>query len=445
MGLWLIFNFNLAKIEVLLILTLLKLKYFKRKLEDQLEKYMGKREIIMVTGPRQAGKTTLLQHVDAELEQDSVFLSFEDREMLEVFENDVKTFEKMYVRDKQVVFIDEFQYAKEGGQKLKFLFDKTGKKFVVSGSSSLELRGDVGKYLVGRVFMFDLWPFSFEEFVRVRGGRLGELLGEGREAVNKVLDFEVKELGSGGIKSESMQKRLTNLLYEYVVWGGYPRVLQAESREEKELVLKNILETYLLKDIKDLLGLASDRELMELARFLGVQMGNVVVYKELGKAAGLSFKQVKRHLTILEETFVLDRVRPFFRNKKKELVKSPKVYFVDTGLRNQLIGNFSDLSLRGDKGALFENYVFGQLARRGWEVKFWRTKAKAEVDFVVEREGKLMAVEVKMGLVDNKVGKSLYSFIEKYSPERVLVITDGWEGRRQVKDCVVNFVPGYYL
>lgn len=99
----------------------------------------------MVTGPRQAGKTTLLQHVDAELEQDSVFLSFEDREMLEVFENDVKTFEKMYVRDKQVVFIDEFQYAKEGGQKLKFLFDKTGKKFVVSGSSSLELRGDVGK------------------------------------------------------------------------------------------------------------------------------------------------------------------------------------------------------------------------------------------------------------------------------------------------------------
>lgn len=417
------------------------MKYYPRDLESTIEKYIEKPEIIAIKGPRQTGKTTLMRHLldKYSKQKDCIFLTLEDREILEIFEQDIKSFEKLYVDDNELIFIDEVQYAEEGGQKLKYLFDKTGKKFIISGSSSLELTYDLGKYLVGRVFEFTLYPFSFSEFLNARDPKLREIA-----RVKTPLDPSgtAEEL-----KSSALKNKLSVLLSEYIVFGGYPRVLLSGSEEEKKEVLKNIVDTYLLKDIKGLLELKTADELLEIAKFLALQIGELLVYKELSNAASLSFSNVKEHLNVLEETFILKLVKPFFTNKRLELVKNPKPYFLDTGLRNNLTSNFSELGSRVDKGELKENFVYSQLLRRLERpelLKYWRTKSQAEVDFVIEQGSDLIPVEVKSGgMKEPKLSRSYYSFIEKYEPETGLVITDRFWSRRDVGQCRVHYLPAY--
>jgi len=422
--------------------------YYPRELENKINKYLDKPEIIAVKGPRQAGKTTLLKKIYNCLvkKKKCLFLSFEDREKLAVFEEDIKSFKQLYIDKNEVVFLDEFQYAEKGGQKLKYLFDTTNTKFIISGSSSLELVGKTGKYLVGRMFSFELLPFSFQEFINVVNPKLKKLLQQNTKQVKKLLSFETTKLADKeSLQSESIKKKLNKTLETYILWGGYPRVILAEDKEERKEVLKNILDTYLLRDIKDLLNLATDRQLVGLAKFLSLQIGNPVVYKELSNSANLNYKQVKNHLQILEETYITNKIRPFFRNKRTELVKNPKLFFLDTGLRNQLINDFSNLKLRSDKGSLMENYVCCQLKKLGFPLKFWRTKSQAEVDFIIEKGNSLLPIEVKSNLINFKVGKSLYSFIKKYSPKTALVINQNLWGKKKINNTLLYYLPGYYL
>ena len=424
---------------------------YSRRLTQEIEKYLRGPEVIAIKGPCQSGKTTLMQglYKKISLEKKSLFLTFEKASDLEIFEKDIESFKKLYVEKYSVIFIDEFQYAENGGQKLKYLFDTAKTKFFISGSSSLEITNKTAKYLVGRLFSFKLYPFSFAEFLFVKNKSLLELIEPISRKVNLILNFSKSALPiKEPLKAVSLKNELTKLLEDYIVFGGYPRVVLAKKKEEKQKVLQSIIETYLLRDIKDLLKLATSNELMTLARFLSLQIGNLLDYNELGNSSNLSFKNVKKHLKILEETFILNLVYPFFQNKRVELVKNPKVYFLDTGLCNQFTGNFSSLSLRSDKGAVFENHVFSQLKRKieiSRELKFWRTKSKAEVDFVIKKGEKVIPLEVKFGSGQPKIGKSLYSFINKYNPKIGFIITGNYWDRKTIGKTIVHFLPGYYL
>lgn len=426
--------------------------YISRQLEDGLLPYLDRPEIIAIKGPRQSGKTTLLKHLSDDIlgQKKAVhLLTFEKRADLELFEQDIENFKNLYTQKYQVILIDEFQYAQDGGQKLKYLYDTTRTKFIITGSSSLELTGQTSKFLVGRLLSFELLPFSFSEFLRIKSSDLTAITDSISEQLENLLRFEDFNLPfQKPLKASALQDKFSSYLQEYLLYGGYPAVVLATDEGQKETLLQGILDTYLLRDIQSLLQLATDDELIRLSQFLALQVGNLIVYKNLSNAAGLNYNALKKHLNILQETYIIDLLRPYFTNKRKELSKNPMVYFLDNGLRNRLTNNFSPWEQRPDKGALLENFVYGalrRLAQRSANLKYWRTQTQAEVDFVLEKGQRLLPVEVKSGSGKQPVGKSLHSFLDRYKPQNALIITRDYWKIEQIKETRVHFIPAYYL
>ena len=413
--------------------------YIKRSLEDEVEPFLRRKEVIAILGPRQAGKTTFLQHLAQKMEKAGKkvkFLTFESHQDLEGFQEDIEYF-KQSIQGFDAVFIDEFQYARDGGQKLKYLFDTTQTKYVISGSSSLELTFQTGRYMVGRMITFTLQPLSFKEYLSFKDKALATILQRKTSS-----DWQTSTPDSS--LSKVVSEKLERYFEEYILEGGYPAVVTAQP-EEKQKILAAIVDNYLLKDIKNLLQLSTDEALWRLVKLLATQIGNLIEYNELGTSSGLSYQKLREHLRILEQTYIIHIFRPFFQNKRTEIVKNPKVYFVDNGLRNFALKDFRPLKLRNDAGSLVENYVHNRLSSERLQyLYFWRTKNKAEVDFIIEKEGTLVPVEVKY---TNKpiIGKSLYSFIEKFKPTRAFVLTKGFIGEKKIADCTVIFRPVYSI
>ncbi len=381
--------------------------YVKRILEGKLLKYLGSREILAVTGPRQCGKTTLLKHIFNGL-KNAFFLDFEDREVLELFDEDIKSFAELYVKPYKYLFIDEFQYAKEGGRKLKYLYDTYSTKILITGSSASALSIQSMKFLAGRLFAFNLYPFSFEECLSYKDAKLYEL-------------YEKRGLAD---LTAPVIKRILTHFYDFCVFGGYPRVALSNDREEKETVLRGIYNTYFLREVKEILNLPEDHKLSKLISALALQIGNVINYNELSDISGFRHKELLSYMNVLEKTFITVRGLPFYTNKRTELVKSPKIFFLDSGLRNFIVKNLQSIEKRQDKGALYENFVASELLKNGIDVRFWRTKSKAEVDFVIEKKGGIMPVEVKSDIKQPKISKSFFSFTEKYKPKKGFILSE---------------------
>ncbi len=414
--------------------------YIRRELETKIKPFLNRKEALAITGPRQAGKTTFIGHLQKELEaagKKVKFITFEKKGDLDLFSNSIEDF-KTLAQNYDCVIIDEFQYAKDAGQKLKYLYDTIKTKFIVSGSSSLELTFQTGKYMVGRLLDFELMPFSFGEYLPVVDADLAALRAK-KTRSKSVFDFEVTE-GFG----EEITRRLADALEKYAVWGGYPACVLSKTDLEKQKILEGIVEKYLLQDIKDLLGLATGDELMKIARFLALQTGNLVNFSELGEASGLAHKEVLKHVNILEKTFILNLIRPFFTNRRTELVKNPKSYFVDSGVRNFLISDFRELQNRNDAGAVMENHARNLLAAEGFKTNYWRTKSKAEVDFVVEDKGSVCPVEVKYGS-KKIIGKSFYGFLERFNPKTGVILTRDYLGEEIIGKTKVKFIPLCYF
>ncbi len=385
--------------------------YINRFLEKELLNYLKKREIIAVVGPRQSGKTTLLRHIFEDL-KNAFFLDFEDRETLELFNEDIKSFVDLYVRPYDYLFIDEFQYAKEGGKNLKYIYDNYKTKIIISGSSVSALSIHSIKYLVGRIFVFDLYPFSFEEYLCYKEPRLYDIYVKRRltkPVIEKIIPY----------------------FNEFCIFGGYPRVILTDNKEEKELVLRNIYNTYFLKEIKEILNLPDDYKLSKLINALALQIGDLINYNELSEITGFKYRDLLNYMNILEKTFICLRSHPFHTNKRTELVKSPKIFFFDNGFRNIVIKNFQPIKNRQDKGALYENFVASEIVKKGIDVKYWRTKSKAEVDFIIEKNGKIIPVEVKTDLKKSKLTKSFMSFLDKYNPKAGLILSERFLGKKE--------------
>lgn len=417
--------------------------YINRLLEEKIIKFLPRREFLAIVGPRQAGKTTLLKHLESIVKksQKSVkFMTFEKKADLVLFEDNIEDFKDL-ITPYDYVIIDEFQYALEGGQKLKYLFDTLKTKFIISGSSSLELTFRTGKYMIGRLFKFELWPFSFREFVSVKDKELYHLLNKRLKGVS-LLNFKRQQ----GFGSE-INRRLSILLEEYLIYGGYPAVVLAKTKIEKQKILESIVESYYLREVSSLLKLASEDKLIKLQRALALQIGNLVNYRELSNILGLNYKELIKHLNILEKTYMVELIKPFFTNKRTELVKNPKIYSVDLGLRNWLVNDFRPISERNDRGMLAEDYALTMIKKNDLvkDVKFWRTKSQAEVDFVLVKDQYLYPIEIKYTSTAVSAGKSLYSFINKFSSKKAIILTKDYLAEETKHGCKIQFIPMSYF
>jgi predicted AAA+ superfamily ATPase len=420
----------------------------ERELLEDVQRVLGRREIIAIRGPRQSGKTTFLKEIlmnyllkDEKIKKEDVFyVTFEDKEVLEKFSLNPKEFVKAIYPKPRLIFIDEFHYHRDG-RSLKMLFDLFDDiKFIISGSSSLELTLKTGKYLVGRIFYFDLLNLSFFEFLNFKNKGIAKYYREVNGEVKKSI-FE----GGGAplIEKDIFVKDLLRYLEEYLIYGAYPEVVKSEPGI-KRIILKNILETYLLRDVRDLL--AEDVfKFRRIATYLASNLGSILNYNELASYSSTYYKYIVKVMDILEETYIIKLLRPFYSKITTELRKSPKIYFFDFGLRNYLVNNFNELDRRGDASFLVENFVLNQLGRYVEKINYWRTKTKSEVDFILDLVSEQIPVEVKFkSFIKPRISPPLRSFIKKYKPDFAIVFTKDFWGEVKLEGCIIKFIPVVY-
>ena len=430
------------------------MEYLKRGLTEELKKWLARKEIIAIKGPRQAGKTTLLKILKEYLISQRnvsldniIYITFEDRDILDAFSKDPNEYVRSYFPkdlNKRIYFlIDEFQYLEDGGQKLKFLYDTYENiKFIITGSSSLEITEHTAKYLVGRVFSFYLYQFSFSEYLQTKPKNIQNVYAE---ASKEIGDF-LNKAKMFSIKQDIFAKDFTRYLEDFVIFGGYPEVIKSHSLETKKIILKNIYDTYITKDIVGLLRIKDLSGFRTVVRLLANQTGNLLNLHAIANDSGNYFRQLKQYISVLEETYIIRNLRPYFKNRTTELKKNPKVYFIDIGLRNWIVNNFNDFEIRTDAGSLIENAVFSSLyQRKEEEIRYWRTLGQAEVDFVLRQDDEIIPLEVKYShLRLPEVNRSLRSFLKGYKPKRALVLTKGFWGRTKIEDTQIAFVPVWY-
>lgn len=407
----------------------------KRNLFLELKAHLDKKEISLIIGPRQAGKTTLMSlladHLN-KLGKTAVSLNFDierDREFLGSQEKLLRKIELEIGKRKGYVFLDEIQRKENAGLFLKGLHDMNlPYKFIVSGSGSVELKEKIHESLAGRKRMFELGTVSFDEFVSFRTDYRYE---------NKLNDF---------FEVEKSQTRL--LLEEFLNYGGYPKVILGETIEEKIKIIDEIYRSYVEKDISYLLGVQKTDDFTRLLRLIAGQIGNLANISELSATLGISIPTVKNYLWYLEKTFILEKITPYFKNARKEITKAPVYYFYDIGMRNYAAGDFGRISLEDNIGFVFENYVFNVLKEKikhtSSSIHFWRTKDSAEVDFVINSGRYIIPVEAKkQNLQQPEITRSLRSFINKYSPEKAFVVNLTLKDEIMVGKTTVCFVPYY--
>lgn len=389
----------------------------QRSLLPAIENHLGDKRHTIITGARQVGKTSALKLVHQKLksEGEQVFqLTLEDSRVLHnINEHPDRVFEHVPTlpkpaqagaADKRLfLLIDEVQYAADPTHFLKFLYDKYegNVKVVATGSSAFYIDRKFTDSLAGRKRVFQLYPLSMEEYLTFRGD--DELLQE----------FAFIQERPSYI-SPSMAA-LKAVFYEYLTFGGYPAVALEPDFSEKKMLLNELKNAYVKRDIAES-GVSMEAKFFLLFQLLADQTGNLVNRHELSKMIQVDTKTVDNYLYVLEKCYHVHLLKPFFRNLQKELTKMPKVYFNDLGLRNALLNRFSPVDTRADKGALLENYYFIRL-RQEYEadqLRFWRTTEQQEIDFVVEvsfGEGK--AYEVKWTKQHFKPVK-LSKFLEAY-------------------------------
>jgi len=340
----------------------------QRQIEtDCLEHLASSGKVMLIYGPRQVGKTTLVKHLGKISGLKSKYLSADlsENEML-LMKRDLQTLSNL-TQGYQLLIIDEAQRIQEIGLVLKIFSDEMPQlKVIATGSSSFELANKTSEPLTGRKTVFHLFPFSLGEIIQNR---------------NKY--------------------ELDQQLEEILLYGLYPEIYLAPNSQKRGL-LGEICESYLFKDVFQLTNVKYTTKIRDLLRLLAFQVGQLVSVNELAQILSINRETVERYLDLLEKAFVIFRLPAFSRNLRKEVAKMDKIYFYDTGIRNYLIDNFKSLDYRTDTGNLWENFVVAErrkqlsYLRKNVRSYFWRTYTGAEIDYVEEGEDGLMGFEIKL-------------------------------------------------
>ncbi|MCH2176776.1 MAG: ATP-binding protein [Lentisphaeria bacterium] len=386
----------------------------QRFIYETIKDHLDKKQITLLLGARQVGKTTLLKQLLAEIRSSgklAYFLSLEDKVLLKELDESPRNLFKLIPplsSEKLYLFIDEIQYLGDPSNFLKFHYDEYHEKikFIVTGSSSFYIDEKFKDSLAGRKRIFELPTLSFAEMLHF-----------------KQRDHLVTFINQGSIP-QLIRSELNPLFYEYLIYGGYPEVVLNDSLNEKKLILKELWEAYAKKDAIEA-KLHNPEIYTNLLKILSERIGALINANDLAANVSLERKSVERYLWVMKKSFHVHTLLPFHKNIASELRKMNKLYFADLGLRNSLLNNFSPIGQREDKGELIENYTYLLLRNYHSEdnIKFWRTQKKQEVDFIVQKDdGKSEAIEVKFNSNNFKPNK--YAFFHKSYPEIPLICYD---------------------
>jgi predicted AAA+ superfamily ATPase len=323
--------------------------------------------VVVIYGPRRVGKTTLVKKLLETVDEPVLFVNGDDMVVREYLESQSIEKLKDFVGSHSLLIVDEAQYVRQIGLNLKLLVDHIPElRIIATGSSSFDLAKDIGEPLTGRKRVLKLLPLSQMEISRI----------------------------------EKPHQTTANL-DSRLIYGAYPEVVLLRGNSEREEYLRELLSSYLFKDILQLEGIRHADKLQRLVQLMAFQIGKEVSLAELGRQLGMSKNTVERYLDLLEKVFVVYRRSGFSRNLRKEIVKNHRYYFYDNGIRNALVNNFNPLNLRNDTGELWENYVITErmkmqeYQRQSVNAYFWRTYDQKEIDLVEEYQGALTGFEIK--------------------------------------------------
>lgn len=338
----------------------------ERLLEQRIEGMIGSEKAIIIMGPRQVGKSTLLHEVFGS-SREVLWLNGDEPDVQELFANITSTRLKAIIGKNKFIVIDEAQRIADVGVKLKLITDQIkGVQLIATGSSSFELASKLNEPLTGRKREYKMFPLSFGEMV----------------AHTNLLE----------------EKRM---IPHRLVFGYYPEVVTHPGDEK--MILKELADSFLYKDILSLDSIGKPDKLVKLLQALALQIGSQVSYNEIGQLIGLDTKTVDRYIDVLEKNYVIFRLGSFARNLRNELKASRKIYFYDNGIRNAVLANFSILESRTheEMGTLWENFIISERLKRNaysgsycnyW---FWRTQQQKEIDYIEEEDGQISTYEFK--------------------------------------------------
>jgi hypothetical protein len=408
-----------------------------RTLLPHLRAHLSEQEITLLIGPRQSGKTTLMLELAKQLTVSGELCHFfnldidVDAQFFNSQHQFVDRVQALTGGQRAYIFIDEVQRIENAGLFLKGIYDRRlPHKWIATGSGSLELKEKIAESLSGRKRVFILNPVSVTEFLAYR-----------------MSCSDVPQLTSL-LETDPVSEE--KFLLEYLQFGGYPKVITANLVGEKLQVLAEIFQSYIERDIQNLLRLEKSKSLVVLLQLLSNRIGKLLNFQDVANLTNLSVATVKNYLWYCEKTFVIEEVLPFFTNREKELVKSPQYYFRDCGLRNYLL-NVPNLSpFSPDFGFLFQQVVFQLLKNRHLNsvasIRYWRTQNQAEVDFVVQNGMQLLPIEVKAArLVKPRIEKSMRSFIETYQPAEAWIVNRSLSEAVKVGNTELKFIPWFKL
>jgi uncharacterized protein len=339
---------------------------YKRTIYKSLLENIGKKPILVLYGARQVGKTTLIKTILNNFSKTLYLQGDDPKDALLLQDQSAQELIEL-VSGYELIVIDEAQRVKDIGTTLKLIADNVPDvKVIASGSSAFDLANKLSEPLTGRNRKFYLYPLSIRELVD----------SYGKIVVNKELET-------------------------YLTFGLYPKIVSAESREEKALLIKELAGDYLFKDLFMFGDIRNSFAFEKLIKLLALRIGSEISYAELAKEVGISRETVLNYVSLLEQAFIIFRLTPLYTNKTKEINKSHKIYFYDIGIRNALLNNTDPLELRLDKGAIFENFFIAEkvkareYAGRAGEIHFWKNRGGGEIDFVEVIGSQINAYECK--------------------------------------------------
>lgn len=381
-------------------------RHLQKTIKNHFNRY---KEVLILLGARQVGKTTLLKNCFPE----GFFLTVDNesvRRNLELY--DVSVYRQILPIDEKVktVIIDEIHLLTNPGRAAKIIFDQLDKiNLIITGSSSLEIKNRTSESLAGRKIDYHLYPLTFSEILVQKG-------------IENKLNFNIVD----NILKNDFQKKIHNfdlggVMANILVYGSYPALID-KVNDEKYLL--NLVDSVIFKDLIELRKIDNRPAALNLLRLLAYQIGSLVNISELSNRLNIDIDTVKRYLTIFEQSLIIFPLRPFTSQKRDEIGKMSKYYFYDLGLRNALVEDFKSIFSRQDYGHLFENFIISEVLKinnyenLGWKMNFWRTKQGSEIDLVLTKGEKIIGCEIKVGKSrDNK------SFINRYLKAKMIVLT----------------------
>ncbi len=390
---------------------------YKREITSEISKYLNTDDIVVLHGARQVGKTHILYYFKEMLEREKkqvFYIDLEDSRYVAIIDSGVESFIDLLAEEgllnkakksatsnkKLYVFIDEIQYLQHPSSFLKLISDHHKNiKLVVSGSSSFEIKNKFSDSLVGRTVNFEIFSLSFTEFLLFKG-----------------YPFE-----KGKVFTQKKIDELKKLFKEYILFGGYPKIVLTREREKKEKYLQQIIDTYVRKDIRDLAEIKDIDKFNKLLEVLASQSGNLLNVTELSNTCKIAKPTVERYLFIMENTYIIKLVHPYSGNIRSELFKTPKILFYDTGLMQMLwLKNLQKEII----GNVFETGIFSELVKKYGKdnVLYWRTKDKKEIDFILRKNNSFLPIEAKINF--NKFNPSAVRYFqEKYNIKKYNLVS----------------------